>query len=102
MKIKAKSSEKQGKLESKLESIDDPNVFYEVQEKPARESKMQLDIGMMYISFIARNDKRIRREFLLGYLEGIEFLVVDAEDNKDMQLRLGYLQLDNNINSEGR
>ena len=84
MKIKAKSTEKPGKLESKLEFIDDPNVFYEVQEKPARESKMQLDIGMMHISFIARNDKRIRREFLLGYLEGIEFLVVDAEDNKDI------------------
>jgi len=39
---------------------------------------------------------------LLGYLESIEFLMVDADDAKDIQLRVGYFQLDNNSNSEGR
>ena len=104
---KSKSTKKKGKPESKLESIDDPNVLYEVEEKPDRESKVQLDIGRVYISFIAKgaaalSEKRIRREFLLGYLESIEFLMVDADDAKDIQLRVGYFQLDNNSNSEGR
>ena len=92
---------KQDKQQSRLETIDDPNVLYEVEEKPLRESKFQLDIKMLYISFIARNDRKIRREFMLGCLEGLEFLMIDSEEDKKLQLKISYVQLDNNI-SEGR
>lgn len=99
--LKARAPTK-GKQESRLESIDDPDVLYEVAEKRERANKFQLDIGMMHLSFIARNDKNTRREFLLAYLEAIEFLAVEAGDSKDLQLRVAYVQLDNNIHSEGR
>ena len=60
------------------------NALSEVEAKVERENKFQLNISMIYISFIARNDKKIRREFLLGYLENIEFLVVDADEDKNI------------------
>lgn len=80
-------------MESRLESVNE-------EQKPAesiqRENKYQLDLCMIYISFIARNDKKIRKEFLLGCLEGIEFLMIEADEDKDIQLRMSYFQLDNN------
>jgi hypothetical protein len=87
---------------NRLESVDEIDVLYEVGDKIKRESKFQLDIRMLYISFIARSDRKIRREFLLGYLEGMEFLVIDSEEDRKLQFKLSYFQLDNNINSEGR
>jgi hypothetical protein len=59
--------------------------------KPAKSSKFQLDIPALHVSFIARNGTRLRREFLLGFFEGIELLAVESGGTHDLQLRVGYV-----------
>lgn len=100
--LKQKVLSKKARPESRLEQISEVEVLTEVEEQPQRESKVQLDIRKVYLSFIARSDKKVRREFMLGYLESIEFLAVVVDEDQEVQLRVGYFQVDNSITSESR
>ena len=87
---------------SRLESLDDPDVLYEVERKqPEQERKFQLDIGTIQISLIAHNEKMIRKEFMLICFEAIEFLAVETGRFQQLQLKVCSMQVDNNIQPEG-
>lgn len=49
------------------------------------------------MSFICTNFKQKRKEFVFVYLEDLKFIVLDAEKKREVQLRIGYAQMDNNI-----
>jgi len=75
---------------------------YDLEAQENRESKFQLDIGVIYISFVASNEKKIRREFMLACFQTIEFLVIANDKDKSIQLRISDFQVDNNINTDGK
>ena len=49
------------------------------------------------MSLICTNFLKKRKEFAFIYLEDLKFIVLDAEKKREVQLRIGYAQIDNNI-----
>ena len=59
---------------------------------------MQVNIHQVFASFVAKSDMNRRKEFMVAHLAGIEFLQVETQEYKNLQLRFNYFQVDNNIN----
>ena len=49
------------------------------------------------LSLICNNYKGKRKEFVYIYFEDLKFIVLEAEKKHEVQLKIGYAQIDNNI-----
>jgi len=77
--------------ESVLESVDNAVVAVEqLSADKLKEFTFQIDIGVFHLSLIAKNEKGIRREFLLAECTAIEYLEVATQVSKEIQLKVGY------------
>lgn len=52
------------------------------------------------VSLICTNFRKLRKEFAFLYVEDLKFIVLDAEQKREMQLKIGYVQIDNNISTK--
>jgi hypothetical protein len=50
-----------------------------------------VNVPQVYVSVIAKNDEGVRKEFMVMFMESIEFLKIDTANYQDMQLRMCYL-----------
>ncbi|CDW82625.1 ph domain containing protein [Stylonychia lemnae] len=64
--------------------------------------KQVIDIQLtsIGISLLVKTYQQIRKEFAFVYLEGIKFIVIETEDKRELQLKINYSQIDNNIGSK--
>lgn len=76
----------QSKKDNQLRSIDESRLRdpHELEEETDRENKFQLDVAVIYISFVASNEKKVRREFLLVCLQALGLLVITNEKDKSI------------------
>lgn len=72
---------KKNKEENKLESIRDEEAVKKGPDEILRENKFQLAITTLHLSFVARDEKGERMEFLLGHMRDIEFLSIDTDQD---------------------
>lgn len=72
---------KKNKQENQLESIRDEEADKKGPNEILRENKFQIAITTLHLSFIARDEKGERMEFLLGHMRDIEFLSIDSDQD---------------------
>ena len=58
---------------------------------------IRVELVSVGLSLICKTYHGKRKEFSFTYLECIKFITVDSESKKEIQLKIAYAQIDNNI-----
>lgn len=78
-------------LVAQVQPIVDEDQIDTGADEPAEvksETKIQVDVPNMIVSLIAKSDKKLRREFMLAAVSGIEFLKIESEVDTSLQLKM--------------
>lgn len=61
---------------------------------------LRLEVMSIGVSFICQTYTEKRKEFAFLYLEDLKFIALEAEQRREMQMRIGYAQIDNNVSDK--